>query len=180
GETPLWGDPRALGTLSADEVALLDRALPKLHAVLRGLGTDSETYGVVHADSTPENVLETDAGFTLIDFDDFGTGWFVFDLVTALFHHTGHPRAAEYERALIAGYEAIRPLCTGEREAWDALDLARGLTYLGWAAERAGDPASEFIGEAVAPLVLRAARAFVDDAPAPWRHALTTDRKDAR
>jgi len=181
GAAPLWGDPRGLAALAPDERAVIDAALPALHDALRRLPTTPDVYGVVHADATPENVLATGDGFTLIDFDDFGTGWFAFDLVTALFHHTGHARAAAYERALIDGYEAIRPLSPAERDAWDALDLARGLTYLGWAAERAGDPASDFVGAAVAPLVVRAARSFVAGEPAPWRTAaLASDRKDAR
>ncbi|MGM1029373.1 MAG: phosphotransferase enzyme family protein [Actinomycetota bacterium] len=171
GRAPLWGDPRALRALDGDARALLDMAVPALHDRLRRLGTDPARYGVVHADATPENILRCGDGFVLIDFDDFGTGWFVFDLVTALFHHTGHPRAAEYERALLAGYEAIRPLSDAERSSWDALDLARGLSYLGWAAERPHDPASAFIAGTVAPIVLRAAAAFVAGDRAPWRAA---------
>ncbi|GAA1420337.1 phosphotransferase enzyme family protein [Agrococcus citreus] len=171
GRAPLWGDPRALRSLDAEARALLDTAAPALHDRLRGLGTGPDRYGVVHADATPENILRCGDGFVLIDFDDFGTGWFVFDLVTALFFYTGHPRAAEYERALLEGYEAIRPLSATEHAAWDALDLARGLSYLGWAAGRPGDPASAFIAEAIAPRVLSAATAFVAGDRAPWRAA---------
>lgn len=171
GRAPLWGDPRALTALDADARALLDAAMPILHARLLAIGSGTDRYGVIHADATPENILLRGDDLALIDFDDFGTGWFVFDLVTALFHHTGHARAAEYERALLAGYEALRPLSAAERAAWDALDLARGLSYLGWAAERPHDPASDFIASAVTPIVLRAAAAFVAGDRAPWRAA---------
>lgn len=160
GRAPLWGDPRALRSLDAEARALLDTAVPALHDKLRRLSVDADRYGVVHADATPENILRCGDGLVLIDFDDFGSGWFVFDLVTALFFYSGHPRAAEYKRALLEGYEAIRPLSAAEHAAWDALDLARGLSYLGWAADRPDDPASAFIADAVAPFVLRAATAF--------------------
>jgi hypothetical protein len=39
--------------------------------------------------------------------------------------------------------------------------LARGLTYLGWAAERPGQETSEFIAEQVVPLVLALAQDFL-------------------
>lgn len=179
GEEPLWGDPRALSSLTDDQRAAVDRAMPLLHERLTGLGTDPAVYGVVHADATPENILHTAQGVVLIDFDDFGTGWYVFDLVTAVFHHAGHPRFAEYEDAIRAGYRTARSLSAAELDAWDPLLVARGLTYLGWAAERPGDPASDFISQAVAPWVARAADALTRGEPLPWRTA-RADSEESR
>jgi hypothetical protein len=34
-----------------------------------------EVYGVIHADSTPDNILVSGEEFMLIDVDDFGEGW---------------------------------------------------------------------------------------------------------
>lgn len=177
GSAPLWGDPRALRSLSEGDREVIGRALPMLHARLDALGSGRELYGVVHADATPENVMRTPAGYALIDFDDFGEGWYAFDLVTTLFHHVHHPRFPEYEAALRAGYTAVRPLGESELAAWDALLLARGLTYLGWAGQRPGDPASDFISHAVAPWVVDAAAALAAGRSAPWRSASTVSEE---
>lgn len=165
----LWGDPLGLAALSPTARRSIAEALPGLHRRLTALGTDSSVYGVVHADATPENILETPQGIVLIDFDDFGTGWYVFDLVTAVFHHARHPRYAGYEQALRDGYAEWRELSPAELGAWDDLMLARGLTYLGWAAARAGDPAADFIATELAPWVADMAAASAGMAAAPWR-----------
>ncbi|WP_167758058.1 phosphotransferase [Microbacterium sp. dk485] len=169
GPRPLWGDPVALPSLTPGERAAVERGVGHVHRRLRALGTGRDIFGVIHADATPENLLETTDGFVLIDFDDFGTGWYVFDLVTAVFHHARNPRYPEFEDAVRGGYEAHRTLSDAEIGAWDDLMLARGLTYLGWAADRPGDPASEFISEVVAPWVADIAETLTSGAPAPWR-----------
>ncbi|KAA9151603.1 phosphotransferase [Microbacterium lushaniae] len=169
GPRPLWGDPTALPSLTPVRRAAVERGVRHVHRRLRALGTDRDIFGVIHADATPENLLQTAGGFVLIDFDDFGTGWYVFDLVTAVFHHARNPHYPGFEKAIRAGYGASRPLSDAEIAAWDDFMLARGLTYLGWAADRPGDPASEFISETVAPWVADIAAALTSGAPAPWR-----------
>ena len=47
--------------------------------------------------------------------------------------------------------------------------LARGMTYLGWAAARPGDPASAFISTELAPWVCETAAASLAGDPPPWR-----------
>lgn len=181
GPQPLWGDPAALATLTTAERDSVQSAVRHLRERLHALGTADDLYGVIHADATPENLLETSDGFVVIDFDDFGTGWYVFDLVTAVFHHARNPRYMEFEGAIRDGYSRSRTLSAEEIRAWDDLMLARGLTYLGWAAERPGDPASDFISANVAPWVAEFADALTAGRPAPWRaRSLTTDVKEHR
>ncbi|WP_191089339.1 phosphotransferase enzyme family protein [Microbacterium radiodurans] len=174
GPDPLWGDPSALASLTADEREIIADGARGLFARLRILASSAADYGIVHADATPENLLVTAGGLALIDFDDFGLGWFVFDLVTAIFHHARNPRYPDYERAIIEGYRSERPLSAVSLAAWDDFMLARGLTYLGWAAERPGDPASDFISAVVAPWVVEIADAARTDRPAPWRVPTST------
>lgn len=178
GETPLWGDPRRLPGLSREDRALIGAALALVQHELEQLDQGPGTFGVIHADATPENILATPSGFTLIDFDDFGTGWFVFDLVTALFHHTTQSTYPAYERALLTGYRSLRPLGEAELAVWDTFLLARGLTYLGWAADRAGDPAAAFVEGSIAPWVLQIAAALTRGQKPPWRLADTATTEE--
>ncbi|GAA4911639.1 phosphotransferase [Nesterenkonia rhizosphaerae] len=167
GPAPQWGDPRMLPSLSTAEQKLITAALHKVHRNLSSLEADPRTFGMIHADTTPENILRTPNGLMLIDFDDFGTGWYLFDLTTALFHHTRQARYPALRDALLNAYEQVRPLSDAEHEAWDALMLARGLSYLGWAAERPGDEASVFICAHIAPWVLTLADAYTRGESAP-------------
>jgi Ser/Thr protein kinase RdoA (MazF antagonist) len=167
GDTPLWGTPLALKELSYDQAALLTRAMTKLKGELEVLGTTADRYGVIHADLTPENVLVQDGRLIMIDFDDFGEGWHLFDLATAVFFFVPHPRYEDHRRALLEGYRSVRPVDDSFFDAWDAMLLARGTTYLGWAADRRGDEAAEFIVEQVLPVVLRLAARYAPETASP-------------
>ena len=69
--------------------------------------------------------------------------------------------AAEYRAALFAGYESVRPLDPADHTAFPAMLLARGLTYLGWAADRRGEPTAEWHAVTVLPHVVQLARELV-------------------
>lgn len=169
GPRPLWGDPAALTVLGPDDRATLRAVADRIDARLRALPTTPRHYGLIHADLTLENVLVDETGrLTAIDFDDFGEGWYLFDLATILFFATPRADYPALSDAVLAGYSRNRELAGPAWEAWDELLVARGLSYLGWAAGRPETDAARFIESAVAPWVLRAARALLDDAPMPW------------
>jgi Ser/Thr protein kinase RdoA (MazF antagonist) len=94
GQDPLWGDPRGLAE-TEDDRAAIGAAMDAIRRTLKNLGTAPDVYGVIHSDFTPENILLARGELTLIDFDDFGEGWWLFDLATVLFWYHRHPRAKE-------------------------------------------------------------------------------------
>ncbi|UOR00475.1 phosphotransferase [Leucobacter allii] len=161
GAQPAWGDPLRLAELAGADRETVVRAIARVREDLAAYGAPEHRFGPIHADLTPENVLRTADGLVLIDFDDFAAGWHLFDLATALYFYTPHPRAAEYRAALFAGYEAVRPLDDADRAAFPAMLLARGLTYLGWSADRRGEPTAEWHATTVLPHVVRLARDLI-------------------
>lgn len=167
GPAPAWGDPLRITELAGADRELVVAAIARIRTVLEAYGTPAHRFGPIHADLTPENVLRTSHGLVLIDFDDFAAGWHLFDLATALYFFTPHPRADEYRAALFAGYESVRPLDAADHAAFPAMLLARGLTYLGWAADRRGEDTAEWHARTVLPHVVELARALLADPPAP-------------
>lgn len=159
GTKPLWGDPRRLAANNTDR-AIIDTAMQNIGRQLEELGTGPEVYGVIHADFSPENVLLSSGQLTIIDFDDFGEGWWLFDLATVLFWYHRHPRAAEYREALLSGYQQYFSIPEKSYQTLEALIIARGLTYLGWAADRPENETSTFIRSEVLPVVVGLCRDF--------------------
>jgi Ser/Thr protein kinase RdoA (MazF antagonist) len=138
GEQPLWGRFWELAALTPAQTKLLTRARATIAAELQDYGTKSDRYGLIHADLVPENLLIDGNRIQVIDFDDAGFGWHLFELATSLYFITGdgiYPTARE---ALIRGYRSEREL-PDEALARLPLFLAvRGTTYLGWVHTRQG------------------------------------------
>ena len=66
------------------EAAVLARLDEALRHRLAAFGTGSDRYGLVHADTRLANLLvDDDGGVSVIDFDDCGFGWYLYDLATS-------------------------------------------------------------------------------------------------
>src|SRR4051812_18113965 len=65
-----------------------------------------------------------------IDFDEFGLGYFLFDLMGVLWSHAGWDDYPVYRSTLLDGYEAIRPLPEGCRADADVFVAANILAWL--------------------------------------------------
>jgi Ser/Thr protein kinase RdoA (MazF antagonist) len=98
----------------------------------------------------------------LIDFDDCGFGWFLYDLATLLLLHEGQPHHAAAREAWLRGYRAVRPLGDEHLAQLGALTMARRLVVLGWLHTRRDTAIAR---AATIPLVQRTcahAEAFLD------------------
>lgn len=136
GESPLWGRFWELEALTDNQRELIQRARSKARQELESFGQGDDRYGLIHGDFLPENLLRCDNGIRLIDFDDAGFGWHLFDIATSLFFLADEAFFDEVVMAFIEGYRSQRELPDCHLEKLSAFFLIRGLTYLGWAHTR--------------------------------------------
>lgn len=130
GEAPVWGrfweHPAAtyarLSALSSARSAV--RAMIDRHAKAGG------DFGLIHADVLRENVLRTGPDLALIDFDDSGFGYRLYDLGTVLSQNQYEPARDDLRDALMAGYGAQ------DIEMVEIFTLARVLASVGWTMPR--------------------------------------------
>lgn len=132
GANPFWGRFWELDLLSPEQRALLQHAREEARLDLRRYGRTLGNFGMIHADLVPENLLLDGGQLRLIDFDDAGFGWHMFELATALYFCLGDPRLAQIQAALLAGYHSLKPLADADRAALPLFLALRGTTYLGW------------------------------------------------
>lgn len=133
----LWGDWRqAPGVEGRTRQALadLDR---RLRLALAAYGTAPDRFGLIHADMRLANLLVTGDGVTLIDFDDCGFGWFMYDLAASLSFIDTVPQVASLRKNWIAGYAAVRPLSAEDLGIIDAMVLLRRMALLAWISSHA-------------------------------------------
>lgn len=143
GSRPTWGDPFRNPRPDGDDLETALSARSRARALLAEYGEPPDRFGPIHSDLTPENVLRTDSGLALIDFNDFANGWHLFDVVTALYFYLPHPRYDEYRAELLRGYGSVRELRDEDLAVLTVLMFCRGLSYLGWAADRRGEPIAD-------------------------------------
>lgn len=168
GPDALWGRAVDLPALSAEQRSTLGRAEDAVARALAGLDRSAAAYGPIHADLTMENVLVSDGRIVVIDFDDCGQGWYLFDLATACFFLTGHPQCDELVAAVLDGYRSQRPLTRRDVEAWQPLLLARALSYLAWSVDRPDEEATLFHLEHLLPHIVRAAERYLTSGRTGW------------
>lgn len=138
GERPFWGPFWENPALDDSERALLLATRDEAGAVLSRLDGQLDS-GLIHADLLRENILlRADGSLALIDFDDCGIGYRLYDLATALAQSAGDPELPSRAEALVSGYCSIRALTPQEAALLPMFLTLRLCAGCGWHIPRAG------------------------------------------
>jgi len=156
GKTPLWDRFWENPGLTSDQRSLF---LEVRNAAAETLQSGPCDYGLIHADMVRENLLLQDQGIALIDFDDSGFGYRLFDVATALLKNRSEPDFQDLQRALIDGYSSRRVLDVSHLPMFMAI---RSLTYVGWIISRMGEPGAEVRQRRFVANAVDLSRAFLD------------------
>ena len=76
----------------------------------------------------------------LIDFDDTGFGWRIFELATVLLKTRDEPEYPRIKQSLFEGYRNCRTLSAADEDSLPLFMMLRSFTYLGWWNERRYEP----------------------------------------
>jgi Ser/Thr protein kinase RdoA (MazF antagonist) len=148
GAQPLWGRFWENPTLKPDEARLMKAVRDRARAVLsKPMALD---FGLIHADLVPDNVLIAEDTLQIIDFDDGGFGYRLFDLATVTNRSRREDPSNQLAQALFAGYCAKRAV---DLELFGLFETLRACSYVGWVVPRLAEPGAEarnirFIAEA--------------------------------
>jgi Ser/Thr protein kinase RdoA (MazF antagonist) len=125
--------------LSTSERALLQKAETSARQILSTTTRTPEQWGLIHSDLRPSNVMTDGTTLTIIDFDDTGYGWYLYDFGAALTFYEHRPEAPQLAANWIAGYCDVATLTHADRARAGALSMMRRLTMLGWATTHRAD-----------------------------------------
>ncbi len=128
----LWGDWRGAPGVAGEVRGVLDRVDSRLREELGRYGTAPERYGLIHADMRLANLLVDGDRVTLIDFDDCGYCWFVYDLAASLSFIETRPDLDELIAAWCEGYSRVRVLAAEDRAMIAPMLLLRRMALLAW------------------------------------------------
>lgn len=89
-------------------------ALSAVKDRLAGFGRTPDRFGLIHADLRPANLLLDRDGAAVLDFDDCGYGWFLYDFAASVSGMELHPLLPKLTRAWLEGYRAYRKISREE------------------------------------------------------------------
>lgn len=161
----LWGDWRSAPNLTGPDAALLAAAETRLRAELADYGTGPDRFGLIHADMRLANLLVDGDRLTLIDFDDCGFGWFLYDFAASISFFETSPVVPALRRSWLEGYTAVRPLAAADLLMLDAMVLLRRMALLAWIGSHAETQLAQSHAAGFASDTAVLARAYLEGGP---------------
>ncbi|MEM7727770.1 MAG: phosphotransferase [Pseudomonadota bacterium] len=147
GEVGLWGDYGRVSKLDDDQKDLFDQAGGMIRSRLLEFGKAPDRFGLIHGDLMTENIMVEGSHSRVIDFDDCGYGWHLYDLATALFIHAGGDLYEPLRDSWIEGYHRVSAIPDEHLDMVDTLVLARILGLVGWQARFPNHPVTLELGD---------------------------------
>jgi Ser/Thr protein kinase RdoA (MazF antagonist) len=130
-----WQDGIGVGPA---ERRILKKLDDTLKARLAEFGQDEQRYGLVHADTRLANLLVHDGSVAVIDFDDSGFSWYLYDLGTAVSFFEHEPEVPGLVDGWLTGYRKAAELSAAdEAEIWTFI-LFRRLLLVAWIGSHRG------------------------------------------
>ena len=132
GAEPTWGDWRDAPEVTPEVARVLERVEATIRLRLAAYGKADERYNLIHADMRLANLLINDTGTRLIDFDDCGHGWLMYDFAAAISFIEDDPRIPDCKTAWLKGYQSVRALSDADLAELDTLVMLRRMALLAW------------------------------------------------
>lgn len=146
GARPHWGDWRAAPGVDPETVVLLERLAADLCDRLSAYGTGPDRFGLIHADLRLANLLIDGERLWVIDFDDCGFSWWMYDFAAAVSFIEDHPQLQELAHLWAKGYASIAPLAEEEIAILPVLVMLRRLLLTAWLGSRADSDTARSLG----------------------------------
>ena len=132
GDAPTWGNWRDAPGVTENTRMVLENVEKTLRQRLTAYGTAPERYNLIHADMRLANLLVGASGTRLIDFDDCGFGWFMYDFAAAISFIEDDPQVPALKAAWLKGYRTVRPLAAEDEAEMDSFVMLRRMALLAW------------------------------------------------
>ncbi|WP_169950140.1 phosphotransferase enzyme family protein [Microbispora sp. H11081] len=145
GPRARWGRWQDGVGVDKEAHAVLARLEAELRRRLERFGRGRDRYGLIHADLRLANLLvDGEAGIGVIDFDDCGLGWYLYDLGAALSFIEHRPEVPHMAESWVRGYRSVLGLPKeDEAEIWTFI-MFRRLLLVAWIGSH---PAAAIAGE---------------------------------
>tara|TARA_B100000029_G_scaffold441605_1_gene459540 strand:+ start:28 stop:1032 length:1005 start_codon:yes stop_codon:yes gene_type:complete len=132
GKEATWGNWRDGPNIGQQTREVLEKVEATVIERLTRYGRGTDRFGLIHADMRLANLLITKGETRLIDFDDCGLGWLMYDFAAGISFMEDDPRIPELKQAWVRGYRSVRPLSEEDEAEIPTFVMMRRLALLAW------------------------------------------------
>jgi len=129
---PHWGRWRKGMGVAGETEKLFQRTVDVIGHRLTAYGKAPERFGLVHADLRLANLLIDGAQVKVLDFDDSGFSWHMYDVAAALSFYEHEPQVPALIEAWKTGYRSVMPLPKEDEAEIPTFLMLRRLLLVAW------------------------------------------------
>jgi Ser/Thr protein kinase RdoA (MazF antagonist) len=147
GERPHWGRWRDGMGMTPARIDLFGRTARRIRERLDAFGDAPDRFGLVHGDLRLANLLVDGDTVKVIDFDDCGFSWFLYDAATPVSFYEHHPEVPDLLRHWAIGYRRAAPLSQSEEAEIPTFVMLRRLLLVAWIGSHAQTDLARTMGD---------------------------------
>ncbi|MCL1913612.1 MAG: phosphotransferase [Eubacteriaceae bacterium] len=132
GGSPIWGKWQDANGITSSQEELLAIAVSIIKSRLEKYGKTKENYGLIHADLRFANLIVERGIIKVIDFDDSGYSWYMYDFAASISFIEHLPEAPQYIEAFKKGYRTEHELKAEDEDMVETFIMLRRLQLLAW------------------------------------------------
>ena len=144
---PHWGRWRDGIGVHAAEQKLFGRTVDAIQKRLNNYGKSQDRFGLIHGDLRLANLLIDGSNVKVIDFDDCGFGWLMYDAATTVSFHEHEPQVAELIEAWKVGYRKAALLAKEDENEIPTFIMLRRLLLVAWIGSRPETELAKSMGQ---------------------------------
>ncbi len=132
GERPHWGRWRDGMGMDDAKQALFGETVDLIGRRLETYGKGEDRFGLIHCDLRLANLLVDGTQVKVIDFDDCGFSWFMYDAATPVSFYEHLPEVPDLIDHWLAGYRRIIDLPQADEDEIPTFVMLRRLLLVAW------------------------------------------------
>jgi Ser/Thr protein kinase RdoA (MazF antagonist) len=132
GNVARWGRWRDGLGMDATRIELFGRTAQLISSRLARYGTGPDRFGLVHGDLRLANLLLHDGELKVVDFDDCGFSWYMYDVAAVVSFYEHLPAVPGLIQHLLDGYRTVRAVSQAEEQEIPTFLMLRRLLLVAW------------------------------------------------
>lgn len=146
GARPHWGSWRDGMGMDANKQDLFGNTVDLIRRRLEAYGKGDDRFDLIHCDMRLANLLVDGTEVKVIDFDDSGFSWLMYDAATPVSFYEHLPEVPDLIRHWVAGYRRVIELPQADEDEIPTFVMLRRLLLVAWIGSHSETKLAESMG----------------------------------